>query len=168
MQRIDNAVQSLVSLVGAWKPKDVPRVLTMYYSSAQFRGWITRARGILNDRSSIPISVRHELQTLDTSLIEAVIDQLAMKTEGLTPDEEKIVCIGREDLTAAIMADYILIAYGDHLASVGGGASVQACVDAMAEMLTVSSSTGSVLKYECIFDTYGYNLWSIRRIYSWQ
>ena len=145
MYKIDNAVQSLVSLVGAWKPKDVPRTLTMFYSSGQFRGWISRARSILNDRVSIPISVRHELQTLDTSKIEAVIDQLAMKTEGLTPDEEKIVCEGRADLTAVIMADYILIAYGDHLDSVRGGASVQACVDAVAQMLTVSSWTGSVL-----------------------
>ena len=145
MIKIDNAVQSLVTLVGAWQPEDVPRTLTMYYSSALFREWISRARSILNDRISIPISVRHELLTLDTSRIEAVINQYAMQTEGLTPDEEKVVSEGREDLTAVIMADYILIAYGDHLDSVRGGASVQACMDAVAEMLTVRSSTASVL-----------------------
>ena len=145
MEKIYNAVHSLVTLVGAWHPEDVPRTLTMYYSSAQFRGWISRARGILSDRISIPISVRHELQTLDTSRIEAVIKQYAMQTEGLTPDEEKAISEGREDLTAVIMADYILIAYGDHLDSVHGGASVQACVDAVTDMLPVRSSTATVL-----------------------
>ena len=137
MENIQIAVNSLVTLVGVWHPVDVPHTLSIYYSSAQFRNWISRAREIIGDRLSIPASVRQGIQDFPTDKIEAVIFKYAMSTEGLDPDEEKSVSKGREDLTALIMADYILIAYGDHLDSVHGNASIQSCVDAVTNMLPV-------------------------------
>ena len=137
MDNINKAVHSLDTLVGVWHPVDVPRIMTMYYSSAQSRNWISRAREIISDRISIPVSVRQELQNFPTEKIEAIITKYAKPTKGLTPDEEKAVSKGREDLTALIMADYILIAYGDHLDSVHGAASIQSCVDAVTDMLPV-------------------------------
>ena len=137
MDTINNAVNSLATLVGVWHPVDVPRTLTIYYSSAQFRNLISRAREFLSDNISIPMSVRMDLQDFATDKILAIITQYATPTEGLTPHEESAVSKGKDDLTAQVMADYILIAYGEHLDSVHGAASVQTCVDAFTNMLPV-------------------------------
>ena len=137
MDNVNKAVHSLVTMVGVWHPEDVPRTLTIYYSTAQFRNLISRARELLGDRISIPVTVREALQTLPTDKIEAVILRYATKTEGLTTDEEKAVSKGKDDLNTLIMAEYILIAYGDHLDSVHGAASIPSCIDAVTAMLPV-------------------------------
>ena len=143
MENITKAAQSLVTLVGVWHPVDVPRTYTIYYNSAQFRNLKTRSRKILSDSLDIPPSVRRELQTFDSDILDVILSMYATATEGMTDEEGKAASEGKEDLTARIMADYILIAYSDHLDSLHGAASAQTCIDDIINMFPVSISTRS-------------------------
>ena len=138
MDTVNTAVQSLVTLVGVWHPIDVPRTPSYYYNSALFRNWKAKARKILSENLDIPSIVRHELRTFESYLLDDIISQYAIATEGMTDEQEKIAIEGKEDLSAGIMAEYILLAYGAHLDSIHGAATLQSCIHDVTKMLPVS------------------------------
>ena len=118
----------------------MPRTLTYYYNSAQVRNWKTKARKILSDNLDIPQSVRLELRTFNSEILDGIICLYATATEGMTDEQGKAATEGKDDLTASIMAEYILLAYSDHLDSIHGAASLQTCIDEVTNMLPVSYS----------------------------
>lgn len=138
MNTVNTAVQSLVALVGVWHPSDVPRTPSYYYNSAQFRNWKAKARKIISENLDIPSVVRHELRTFESPFLEDIISQYAIATENMTDEQEKIATDGKEDMSAAIMAEYMMLAYSAHLESRHGAATLHSCIDDVTASLPVS------------------------------
>ena len=148
MEKVDKAVESIVALVGTWNHVVAQENReTVYYDERTVLFLKSRARAALALRSDIPERIKEDLTTFDTGHIDDVIRMYAYPVGHLTPTQAAEASIGRDDLTHNIMADYIVMAYDNYMASKAGAVTVASCTQDIIDMLQVCAQNPQTTLY---------------------
>ena len=149
MEKIDKAVESIVTLVGTWIPVvTLVHRETVYFDVGMISSFKERARASLALRDDIPDVIKMDLTTFD---IERVIALYALEIGNMTPAERAQASKGRADLTSIIMEEYIIIAYGLYIDDKAGAVTEDTCTEEGKNRLGKETACAMVQK---IFDAF--------------
>ena len=151
-------IEAVNSRMSVWRPSKQEVILTHYMYIQQLQVFHDRAVVMLRVDLAIPSVHSERIASLGFNTFQPVLANLAVCTEDMEPSVAALVYASKQDLTAPIMCQYLLSAYGDILDSEADSHTLDICIQSIRDVLPVRLSlcvTNSPSRLGCACDSYG-------------